>query len=236
MVEKFQRGEVPIFIGSKAAATGITLTRARHLCFIERYWTSAEEEQAEDRIRRIGQKRPTKIWMLHAEGTVDDRIDEIIARKRRMVHRVIGGEDIRGTPEETVHKILANWTQHSLGTVVKGKSYLGLVKSLPPLPDPKETLQIICKGDRWSKKTVKEWAKMNKYPCPSISKSGGFYRILVNPPSRFVHGTFKRVKIAKDIHIVVGTRKPKIRRPKRRTPLRRAKPGRRRMASGPVWV
>ena len=55
LVEQFQKGEIPIFIGSKAASTGITLVRARNLLFVERYWTSADEEQAEDRIRRIGQ-------------------------------------------------------------------------------------------------------------------------------------------------------------------------------------
>ena len=70
-VRAFQAHEVPVFIGTKAAKEGITLTAARHLLFLERYWTSADEEQAEDRIRRY--------WSFncdsHGFGPLDTRCD-----------------------------------------------------------------------------------------------------------------------------------------------------------------
>ena len=211
-IERFQAGEVPVFIGSKAASTGVTLTRARHLCFVERYWTSSEEEQAEDRIRRIGQKSPTKIWFLHGSGTIDDRIEEIIRHKRRLVARVVGSETIEETPEKTAHQIIAQWSKHANAPVVKGRSLLGLVKSLPPLPHPKETFQLVFSGKRWNKASVKAWARMNRYPEDNVQTYGKGYRIVLTKPSDFVQGSFEVVKIAKDIKIIKGERRPTYRR------------------------
>ena len=207
-IESFQKGEVPVFIGSKAAATGITLTKARHLVFVERYWTSSEEEQAEDRIRRIGQTHPTKIWFLHASNTVDDRIEELVRRKRRLVHRLVGGEDIDDTPEETAHQIVAMWSKHAGAPVVQGRSLLGLVKSLPPLPDPKETFQLLFNGTRWNVPAVRAWATMNRYPTDNIKPYGKGFKILLTRPSDFVEGSFEVVKIAKDIKIITGKKRP----------------------------
>ena len=206
-VDRFQKGEVPVFLGSKAASTGITLTRARHMCFVEYYYTSAEMEQAEDRIRRIGQAYPTKIWMLHATGTIDDRIEEIIQRKRRLVRRIVGSEDIADTPEKTAHQIIAAWSRHSIAPVIKGRSLLGLVKALPPLPKPRETSQLVFKGKRWNQAAIKAWCKMNRYAYDNLEKYGKGYRIVLTKPSSFVDGSFEVVKIAKDIKIIKGTRR-----------------------------
>ena len=223
-IEQFQRGEVPVFIGSKAASTGITLTRARHLVFLERYWTSSEEEQAEDRIRRIGQTHPTKIWFLHASHTVDDRLEQLVRRKRRLVERLVGGEDIEDTPEETAHQLVAMWSKHAGAPVVKGRSLLGLVKSLPPLPDPRDTFQLVFNGTRWNAPAVKAWAKMNKYPFENIKPYGKGYRIVLTRPSAFVEGSFEAVKIAKDIKIIKGKRRPAPRKRKAATSRRAARP------------
>ena len=129
-----------MFIGSKAAKEGITLTRARHLLFIERYFTSADEDQAEDRIRRIGQRHPTTIWHLHATGTIDDRMVEIIGSKRRIIRQAIGTEDIRDRDEDAVARLVDQWSAHvepNKTTTLK----LGLGRAMPPLPNPAETCQ-----------------------------------------------------------------------------------------------
>ena len=171
-INAFQNGEVPIFIASKAGGTGITLTRARHLCFVERFWTSAEEEQAEDRIRRITQKYRTKIWFLHATGTIDERIAAIIERKRRMIRNAIGSENTAVNPESTVMDIIASWSKHVEAPVHNGDAMLGLVRALPPLPSPAETHMIVFKGPRWNKAAVRSWAKMNAYHIMSIRFDG----------------------------------------------------------------
>jgi SNF2 family DNA or RNA helicase len=215
-IEAFQSGEVPIFIGSKAASTGITLTRARHLCFVERFWTSAEEEQAEDRIRRIGQKYPTKIWFLHATGTIDDRISAIIERKRRMIHDAIGIEDIESNPEEVVLDLIASWSKHVQAPMENGNAMLGLVRALPPLPSPTETHMVIFKGKRWNKAAVKAWARMNAYHIEHIRFDGRVHRAINHPPSLFLSGSFTAFNISKEIQIIRGKRRKKVSKSKGR--------------------
>ena len=75
MVERFQAGEVPVFLLSlKAAGTGLNLTRADHVVHYDRWWNPAVEDQATDRAYRIGQTRPVQVHRLIAEGTIEDRI------------------------------------------------------------------------------------------------------------------------------------------------------------------
>ena len=213
MIKKFQDGEFPIFIGSKAASTGITLHKAAHLVFIESYYTSADLDQAEDRIRRIGQKRPTSIWYLHAKGTIDDRIASIIARKRRIVDEAIGTEDIGETPENNVMELMAYWSKQVSAPVYRdGDSLLGLGKSLPPMPLQRESYQVIFKGKRWSRKSVSEWAKMNGYSLKKVEQITGGYRGTLNSPLSFVSGQFTSFKVSSDISIIKG--KPRIKRGK----------------------
>ncbi|WP_374984508.1 DEAD/DEAH box helicase [Streptomyces fradiae] len=92
MVRRFQDGEVPVFLLSlKAAGTGLNLTRAEHVVHYDRWWNPAVEAQATDRAYRIGQTRPVQVHRLIAEGTVEDRIAEMLARKRRLADAVLGG-------------------------------------------------------------------------------------------------------------------------------------------------
>lgn len=215
IVEQFQQGHVPVFIGSKAACTGITLTRARHLMFCEYFWTSAEMDQGEDRIRRIGQKYPTKMWYLHATNTIDDRITRIIERKRRLADQTVGLEDIADTPEETVLEIIKRWSQNAQAPTEQGSSMLGLAKRLPPLPSPNDTCQIIFGGRRWTRSSIKAWAEMNGYPIKSIKSDGHTARTIVHSPTDFVAQTFRTFNISKEIKIIVGTRLKKRRGPKK---------------------
>ncbi|MEU0396152.1 DEAD/DEAH box helicase [Streptomyces sp. NPDC006208] len=91
MVDRFQSGEVPVFILSlKAAGTGLNLTRAGHVVHFDRWWNPAVEEQATDRAYRIGQTQPVQVHRLVAEGTVEDRIAEMLAAKRALADAVLG--------------------------------------------------------------------------------------------------------------------------------------------------
>ena len=217
MIKKFQDGEFPIFIGSKAASTGITLHKAAHLVFIESYYTSADLDQAEDRIRRIGQKRPTSIWYLHAKGTIDDRIAAIIARKRRIVEQAIGTEDIAETPENNVMQLMADWSKQVSAPVYKdGDSLLGLGRALPPMPLQSESYQVVFKTKEWTRKKVGQWAKMNGYSLRKIEQLAVGYRATINPQSAFVAGKFKSFKVSAAISIIKGEPRRKRGRGKRR--------------------
>ncbi|WP_405997179.1 DEAD/DEAH box helicase [Streptomyces sp. NBC_00829] len=92
MVNRFQDGEVPVFLLSlRAAGTGLNLTRAEHVVHYDRWWNPAVEAQATDRAYRIGQHRPVQVHRLIAEGTIEDRIAELLARKRELADAVLGG-------------------------------------------------------------------------------------------------------------------------------------------------
>ncbi|MFB6477286.1 DEAD/DEAH box helicase [Streptomyces virginiae] len=92
LVDRFQAGEVPVFLLSlKAAGTGLNLTRAGHVVHFDRWWNPAVEEQATDRAYRIGQTQPVQVHRIIAEGTVEDRIAQLLARKRALADSVLAG-------------------------------------------------------------------------------------------------------------------------------------------------
>ncbi|MET9349872.1 DEAD/DEAH box helicase [Streptomyces termitum] len=91
MVDRFQSGEVPVFLLSlKAAGTGLNLTRAGHVVHYDRWWNPAVEDQATDRAYRIGQTQPVQVHRLVTEGTVEDRIAELLRSKKALADAVLG--------------------------------------------------------------------------------------------------------------------------------------------------
>ncbi|WP_245703611.1 DEAD/DEAH box helicase, partial [Streptomyces lushanensis] len=95
MVDRFQSGGIPVFILSlKAAGTGLNLTRAGHVVHFDRWWNPAVEEQATDRAYRIGQTQPVQVHRLITEGTVEDRIAEMLRSKRALADAVLGSGEV----------------------------------------------------------------------------------------------------------------------------------------------
>lgn len=220
-IDTFQEGRVAVFIGSKAAKEGITLHRARHLLFVERYFTAADEEQAEDRIRRIGQKAKTTIWHLHAQDTIDDRLSDIVETKRRIVRNAIGSEDIREKPEESVARLIGKWNTHLQPKRDKPVA-LGLSKPLPPLPPTPNVHQIVFARPRWNERSARVWMAMHGYHYAHLRDQGHAVTVWNHKATQFVPRTFKTVRIAKDISAIVGTRRPEsTRRKKRRSRKKR---------------
>ncbi|MGV9650274.1 SNF2-related protein [Streptomyces sp. NPDC003554] len=91
MVDRFQSGATPVLVLSlKAAGTGLNLTRAGHVVHLDRWWNPAVEEQATDRAYRIGQTQPVQVHRLITEGTVEDRIAEMLEAKRALADAILG--------------------------------------------------------------------------------------------------------------------------------------------------
>ena len=93
MVERFQnRDDAPfLFILSlKAGGTGLNLTRANHVIHFDRWWNPAVENQATDRAFRIGQTKNVQVHKFICTGTLEEKIDEMIERKKEVAERVIG--------------------------------------------------------------------------------------------------------------------------------------------------
>ncbi|HUS67804.1 MAG TPA: DEAD/DEAH box helicase [Kofleriaceae bacterium] len=92
LVKRFQEDErVPFFVLSlKAGGTGLNLTAASHVVHFDRWWNPAVENQATDRAYRIGQKRNVMVHKLVCRGTVEQRIDELIAAKQGLADELMG--------------------------------------------------------------------------------------------------------------------------------------------------
>ena len=91
LVDRFQGGELAVLLLSlKAGGTGLNLTRATQVVHYDRWWNPAVEDQATDRAYRIGQDRPVSVHRLITEGTVEDRVAELLAGKRALADKVVG--------------------------------------------------------------------------------------------------------------------------------------------------
>ncbi len=93
MVQRFQedRHGAPLFILSlKAGGVGLNLTAANHVFHFDRWWNPAVENQATDRAFRIGQKRNVQVHKFVCVGTLEERIDMLIERKRALAENIIG--------------------------------------------------------------------------------------------------------------------------------------------------
>lgn len=93
IVRAFQKESGPPFciLSLKAAGTGLTLTQASHVIHVDRWWNPAVENQATDRAYRIGQHRNVLVHRLICRGTIEDRIDAMLASKRRMADDLFSG-------------------------------------------------------------------------------------------------------------------------------------------------
>jgi len=93
LVRHFQEDEaVPFFVLSlKAGGSGLNLTAASHVVHFDRWWNPAVENQATDRAFRIGQKRNVMVHKFVCRGTVEEKIDAMIAQKRQLAADLLDG-------------------------------------------------------------------------------------------------------------------------------------------------
>lgn len=92
LIDRFQAGEVPIFLISlKAGGTGLNLTAADVVIHYDPWWNPAAEDQATDRAHRIGQKKPVTVYKFVAAGSVEAAILDLQARKADLAAQVQEG-------------------------------------------------------------------------------------------------------------------------------------------------
>jgi len=104
MVQRFQSDSEapPVFVLSlKAGGFGLNLTRANHVIHFDRWWNPAVEDQATDRVHRIGQNRQVQVHKYVSVGTLEERIDALIERKRALA-------DILGSGEKWITELSTN--------------------------------------------------------------------------------------------------------------------------------
>lgn len=103
-VRRFQDGEVPLFLISlKAGGVGLNLTAADTVIHYDPWWNPAAEQQATDRAHRIGQEKTVFVYKLISEGTVEEKILALQARKQSLADGVYGdqaSEQVRFSGED----------------------------------------------------------------------------------------------------------------------------------------
>jgi SNF2 family DNA or RNA helicase len=107
VIDRFRAGEDPVFLISlKAGGVGLNLTEADYCFLLDPWWNPATEAQAIDRTHRIGQTRQVMVYRLIAQGTIEEKVRALAARKAQLFAGVlddgdlfsgaITAEDIRG--------------------------------------------------------------------------------------------------------------------------------------------
>ena len=102
LVDAFQRGEGDFFLISlKAGGTGLNLTAANYVILLDPWWNPAVENQAADRVHRIGQKNPVTVYRLIAADTVEERVLELHKEKKAIAEDVLEDASASAlTPDE----------------------------------------------------------------------------------------------------------------------------------------
>lgn len=107
-IDAFQRGDSKMMIaGLRAGSLGINLSRARYVVFAEMDWSPAIHRQAEDRLHRIGQKETVFAYYLIGNGTLDDRVADVLVDKGHEIDDILDGEDQSYDGGEKARLILA---------------------------------------------------------------------------------------------------------------------------------
>jgi SNF2 family DNA or RNA helicase len=109
LIDKFNTGIVSIALCSlMAAGHGINLTSASHVIHVDRWWNPATEDQATDRVHRIGQTKPVYVYKVLTEGTLEEKIDLLLEKKRGISDKVIGAatKGVKGWTREELLEIL----------------------------------------------------------------------------------------------------------------------------------
>ncbi len=107
LVEKFNTGDVPLFLISlKAGGTGLNLTAADTVIIFDPWWNPSVEMQAADRAHRIGQTKTVNVYRLLTKGTIEEKIQTLKAKKKTLADALVDStgdlfttltwEDVRG--------------------------------------------------------------------------------------------------------------------------------------------
>ncbi|MCA9970565.1 MAG: DEAD/DEAH box helicase, partial [Anaerolineales bacterium] len=110
VIDRFNAGQAGVAICSvQAAGYGINMTAANHVIHADRWWNPAVEDQATDRVHRIGQDKTVYVYRIMVEGTLEERIDRLLMRKRGMADQIVRaavGDSDRGWTRDELLELL----------------------------------------------------------------------------------------------------------------------------------
>jgi len=103
LIDKFNKGHALVgLLSLRAMGHGVNLTGANHVIHFDRWWNPAVEDQATNRVHRIGQTKTVYVHKILTTGTLEERIDKLIEKKREISERIVpaGVEGVQWTREE----------------------------------------------------------------------------------------------------------------------------------------
>jgi SNF2 family DNA or RNA helicase len=89
-----ERSHHAMILSLKAGGQGLNLQKASYVFHFDRWWNPAVEDQAAGRVHRIGQERTVNVYGFTVEGTIEERIQEIMAAKRGLFTKIVEGAGI----------------------------------------------------------------------------------------------------------------------------------------------
>ena len=108
VVERFQSGQVPLFLISlKAGGVGLNLTAADTVIHYDPWWNPATEDQATDRAHRIGQEQKVFVYRLLTEDTIEQKVAELQQSKRGLVEGLFGSGGSKAISAEDIEALFA---------------------------------------------------------------------------------------------------------------------------------
>jgi hypothetical protein len=105
--ETFQRqpGFGVLILSPRAGGVGLTITGANHVIHLGRWWNPAIEDQATDRVYRIGQQKPVRVYTPlavhpdYGDASFDVRLDQLLQQKRSL------SQELLAPPEASAHEL-----------------------------------------------------------------------------------------------------------------------------------
>lgn len=95
VIDRFRTGDAPVFLISlKAGGFGLNLTEADYVFLLDPWWNPASEAQAVDRAHRIGQSKTVMVYRMVAEGTIEEKVMALKARKAALVSSLMDDDEL----------------------------------------------------------------------------------------------------------------------------------------------
>lgn len=200
--DAFEAGRLDVVVGSKALAVGASYPRAQEVLFVERYWTPADESQAEDRAHRATTKHPILVSLLHLNGTVDDKIRSIIDRKRRLTTAVLGGGAVDFSETGSILDVLSDFlgARPQVDYEPPPEAPSRTTKQKKAVPR-KAVVALSFAVKEWTPKAALQWAKISGWTPGKVRNVRGRLVVDVGPSVRGVQ--YRAVRLAPGVTAIV---------------------------------
>lgn len=98
-----------LLASSRVGSEGLTLTEANHVIFLNEWWNPSSNDQARDRVVRIGQKRTVVVYRFRCRDTVEELLERVLTNKREMVREIV---DVLSLPKPSQDDLIAQMQLH----------------------------------------------------------------------------------------------------------------------------